>query len=62
MIAITWYNLVAIVVGFISIYCWKFIPDRGHGMCEGLGTLIGFLIWIACVMLFYAIWGGIFWW
>ena len=56
MITFTWYNLVAIVVAFIFYLWFHSIDDRGY-----LGWL-GYVLPIFCLVVFYLIWGGIFWW
>lgn len=58
MITIAWYNIVAILVGIIFIVWFAFDvneEDNGH---FGLGGCLPLL----CCILFYIIWGGIFWW
>lgn len=62
MITIEWYNLVAIIVLVISIACTKLIPKAGNGPAGGVGWLFGYLIWFMVFAIFFAIWGGIFWW
>ena len=62
MVTIAWYNVVAIVVGIIALVCTRFIPKDEGGYGGGLGTVFGGIIWIAAVIIFYTIWGGIFWW
>lgn len=58
MITLTWYNIVAIVAGFI--FLWK-LSKLDIGDRYGLdGIVIG--LWLSCIILFYSIWGGIFWW
>lgn len=58
MITIAWYNVVAIIAGILFIWeISKINPDGRYGID---GIIIGF--WLACAILFYAIWGGIFWW
>lgn len=58
MITLAWYNIVAIVVG-IAFIIW-FIKDYDEGN-SGYIPLGGCLPFI-CGVLFYIIWGGIFWW
>ena len=53
MITIAWYNLVAIVIG-IAFIIW-FVKDYDERASDGCIPLI-------CGVLFYIIWGGIFWW
>lgn len=56
MITITWYNLVAIVVGLLFILWLREIDDSD--------LFAGFflIIWLACALVFFAVWGGFFWW
>lgn len=63
MITIAWYNIVAIIVGLL-FSLWFYIEDKE-------GSLGAIAEWWACVkilfilvlaVIFYAIWGGIFWW
>lgn len=58
MITIAWYNVVAIIVGILFV--WKFSKLNTDGRYGIDGIIIG--LWLACAILFYAIWGGIFWW
>lgn len=61
MITIAWYNVVAIVVGIVALMCTRLIPkDKGGLSC--IATFYGSIVWIALVVIFYAVWGGIFWW
>lgn len=55
MITIAWYNVVAIIVGILWIvrFC-KIVND------DTLGIDIAFAIFVCIV--FFAIWGGLFWW
>lgn len=64
MITLTWYNIVAIVVGIIFLisFARTCISENETGFLGGLGSALeGFFI-IFITALFYAIWGGIFWW
>ena len=58
MIIIAWYNIVAIVVGILFIIWFVRDTDEGYG---GYINLRGCLPLLCCI-LFYIIWGGIFWW
>lgn len=62
MITIAWYNVVAIIVGIIALGCTSFLSKDTGGMVGGLATLIDWFLWLVCVVIFYAIWGGIYWW
>ena len=55
MITIAWYNVVAIIVGILWIVWIKKISDDD---ILGISTLFAFLLGI----IFFAIWGGLFWW
>ena len=57
MITFAWYNVVAIIVGVL--FAWwlsKIAPNGRIG-----GNVIILVFWLACVLFFYALWGGIFW-
>lgn len=65
MITITWYNVVAITVGlFVVFLIWR--NDRsgrsGTGALEWLNEAINIVVILVLAALFYALWGGIFWW
>ena len=57
MIIIAWYNVVAIVVG-ILFFLW--FCKIGNGSSIGHGVAGTFVLLLA--LLFFAVWGGIFWW
>ncbi len=57
MITIAWYNVVAIIVGIIALGLLGKASD-GSGPAAGFGLVL----WLISVVLFYSIWGGIFWW
>lgn len=56
MLTIAWYNVVAIIVAIIALWLTKYIPD------DFISQAWYSIIWVAAVLIFYAIWGGIFWW
>lgn len=58
MINLEWYNIVAILVGIVSLI---FII-RGLSNKESLLSALISVILIPMTLVFYAIWGGIFWW
>jgi hypothetical protein len=60
MITIAWYNVVAIIAG-ILFFAWAGKIDRDSRSDYGIGGIFA-IIWLACFVTFYAIWGGIFWW
>ena len=65
MITIEWYNAVAIAVGLLAVFLiWK--EERnfrlGTGYARGLVETFNILVIIVLAVLFYALWGGIFWW
>lgn len=62
MVTIAWYNVIAIVVGLFALGFTFFFRKETKGMLGGLATLIDWSVWFVCVVIFYAIWGGIFWW
>ena len=57
MIEIAWYNVVAIVVGILFV-CLMCSFDDDHGFLAGIGGAFIFFLMI----IFYTVWGGIFWW
>lgn len=58
MIVIQWYNLVAIIVGII--FAWRIIYLDRNG--RSLGDGLDLIATVFLCLLFFAIWGGIFWW
>lgn len=65
MIAIAWYNVVAIAVGLLAVFLlWKNERSarRSTGYAGGLVEMFNIFIILMLEALFYAIWGGIFWW
>lgn len=65
MITIAWYNVVAIVVGLWAAFLiWKNDRKarRSTGYAGGLAEMFNIFIILILEALFYAIWGGIFWW
>lgn len=57
MITMEWYDLVAIVAGFL-FFIWASSLDDNSGFLAGLGSACVFIL----AIIFYAVWGGIFWW
>ena len=65
MITIEWYNAVAIAVGLLAVFLlWRNDRNarRSTGYAGGLVEIFNMFIIIVFEALFYAIWGGIFWW
>ena len=65
MITIAWYNAVAIAVGLLAVFLlWRNERKarRSTGYAGGLVEIFNMFIIIVFEALFYAIWGGIFWW
>lgn len=64
MMTIAWYNAAAIFIGVLFIIAFFNIArnDVGDGALEKSSKEICILILIVSIMVFYAIWGGIFWW
>lgn len=65
MTTIEWYNAVAIAVGLLAAFLiWR--NDRNArcstGYAGGLAEMFNIFIILILEALFYAIWGGIFWW
>lgn len=60
-----WYNIVAITVGLLAVFLlWKNERSarRSTGYAGGLVEMFNIFIILILEALFYAIWGGIFWW
>ena len=65
MITIEWYNAVAIAVGLLAVFLlWRNDRNarRSTGYAGGLVEMFNIFIILMFEALFYAIWGGIFWW
>ena len=63
MITIEWYNAVAIAVGLLVLFLvWKEKSTEGSGAFSGFVTSMKVIVILICAALFYALWGGIFWW
>jgi hypothetical protein len=65
MITIAWYNIVAITVGLLAVFLlWinERTTRRSTGYARGLVEMFNMFIIIVLEALFFAIWGGIFWW
>lgn len=58
MITLTWYNIVAIIVGIIFLVWIMFEVYQDEFGYTDFGGCLPFI----CGVLFYIIWGGIFWW
>lgn len=57
MITIAWYNVVAIVAGILFVV-WLNAWGDDSGPAAGVGP--AFIVFVAVI--FYAVWGGIYWW
>lgn len=65
MKTMAWYNIVAITVGLLAIFLlWRNerTARRSTGYAGGLVEMFNMFMIIVCEALFFAIWGGIFWW
>ena len=65
MITIAWYNVVAIAVGLLAVFLiWKEERNGSHstGYAGGMTEVFNIFVILVLTVLFYAIWGGIFWW
>lgn len=64
MITVTWYNLTAVVVTVVLILRIWWVNHKANQAPElgGLAYMPEFFMWIIALILFLAIWGGIFWW
>lgn len=60
-----WYNIVAIAVGMLAVFLlWinERSARRSTGCAGGLVEMFNMFMIIVFEALFFAIWGGIFWW
>lgn len=60
-----WYNIVAIAVGLLSaflIFKNDRIARRSFGYAGGLVEMFNIVVIFVLTVLFYALWGGFFWW
>ena len=60
-----WYNIVAIAVGLLAVFLlWRNerTARRSTGYAGGLVEMFNMIMIIVLEALFFAIWGGIFWW
>lgn len=65
MITMAWYNIVAIAVGLLAVFfLWRNerTARRSTGYAGGLVEMFNMFIIIVLEALFFAIWGGIYWW
>lgn len=64
MITITWYNMVAIFAGvlFIIAFIYTTRKDVGGGVLAELAKVFWILTLMVFIVVFYTIWGVIFWW
>ena len=63
MITIEWYNAVAIAVGLLVLFLvWKEKSTEGPGAFSGFVASMNVIVILICAALFFALWGGIFWW
>lgn len=65
MITMAWYNIVAIAVGLLALFLlWRNerAARRSTGYAGGLVEMFNMFLIIVFEALFFAIWGGIFWW
>jgi hypothetical protein len=56
MITIAWYNIVAVIVG-IAFIAW-INSDSDSSIAAGISVAFKLLLMI----IFFAVWGGLFWW
>lgn len=65
MTAIAWYNALAIAVGLLAAFLiWRNERNARHstGYAGGLVELFNIVAIFVLAVLFYVLWGGIFWW
>lgn len=63
LITLAWYNVIAIIVGAIFV-CLFYVVAKGHpsgAFQEWLSCMEKLLVFLLAVI-FYAVWGGVFWW
>lgn len=61
MMAITWYNAVAIVVYILLLLWANNIYDRPRRDYD-IGGLLSLIAWVNVTLVFTLLWGDIFWW
>lgn len=64
MITITWYNMVSIFAGvlFIIAFIYTTRKDVDGGALAELAKVFWILTLMVFIVVFYTIWGVIFWW
>lgn len=60
MITIAWYNIVAIIAGILGLI-WINTGNESYDSL-GIGGVFNFGFKLFIVIIFFIIWGGIFWW
>lgn len=60
MITLAWYNIVGIIAGILGLI-WINTGNESHDTL-GIGGGANFLFKLIVVIIFFIIWGGIFWW
>lgn len=59
MITIAWYNVVAIIAGILFLL-WIWATDTDNDLIGISGVVV--FIKILLAIIFFVVWGGIFWW
>lgn len=63
MTIMEWYNVVAIIVGILFLVWLRTEEIKGsNGAIDEWWATVTELFILALAVIFYAIWGGIFWW
>lgn len=63
MVIISWYNIIAILVGLLFVACFYSVYEKeSHGAFYDLYILLKKMLILALAVVFYVFWGGIFWW
>ncbi|WP_299230218.1 hypothetical protein [uncultured Bacteroides sp.] len=58
MITLAWYNLVAIIVGILFLI-WLIIIGKEEA---SFACVFMSIAWLSSFLIFFVLWGGIFWW
>ena len=63
MLTLAWYNIVALLVGFLFVVWFYSLykEERIGALFKWVGFVRG-VLGIVFIAIFYLLWGGIFWW
>ena len=63
MVIVSWYNIVAILVGFLFVvWLYSLYKEERVGALSKWVDFVRGLFGIVFITIFYLIWGGVFWW